>query len=209
MPCAASPPSTFCQEKVVTSSLSQGRSMAKAAEVASQMVRPSRSAAIQSPFGTFTPQVVPFHRKTMSRSLAVLQVGQLAVGRLVHVGLELELLDRVGDPVLAESFPRRRCRLARAQQRPHRHFHGAGVGGRHDADAIIGGNAQQLPGALDRVLELGLAGLGAVGASHQRAFEGFRGPAGALGAGSGRKKRPRGTHSRIDSLQSCRSFLPE
>src|ERR1700761_5060203 len=66
MPCAASPPSTFCQEKVVASSLSQGRSMAKAALVASQMVRPSRSAAIQSPLGTFTPLVVPFHTNTVS-----------------------------------------------------------------------------------------------------------------------------------------------
>ncbi len=68
MPCCASPPSTFCQEKVATSSLSQGSSMAKAAEVASQMVRPSRSAAIQSPSGTRTPEVVPFQEKTTSRS---------------------------------------------------------------------------------------------------------------------------------------------
>ena len=81
MPCAASPPSTFCQEKVVTSSLSQGRSMAKAALVASQMVRPSRSAGIQSPFGTFTPLVVPFHTKhRVMRSLYWLQVGKLAIG---------------------------------------------------------------------------------------------------------------------------------
>ncbi len=48
MPCAASPPSAFCQEKVTTSSLAKSRFWAKAAEVASQMVRPSRSAAIQS-----------------------------------------------------------------------------------------------------------------------------------------------------------------
>ena len=50
-PWPPSPPIAFCQEKVVTSSLSQGRSCAKAAEVASQRVRPARSAAIQSPFG--------------------------------------------------------------------------------------------------------------------------------------------------------------
>ena len=66
MPCAASPPITFCQEKVTTSSLSQGSGCAKAAEVASQIVSPSRSAAIQSPFGTFTPAAVPFQVKTTS-----------------------------------------------------------------------------------------------------------------------------------------------
>ena len=38
MPCAASPPSAFCQEKVTTSSLAKSRFCAKAAEVASQMV---------------------------------------------------------------------------------------------------------------------------------------------------------------------------
>ena len=71
MPCAASPPSTFCQEKVTTSSLAQSRRWAKAAEVASQMVSPSRSAAIQSAFGTRTPEVVPFQVKTTSRVLGV------------------------------------------------------------------------------------------------------------------------------------------
>lgn len=52
IPCPPSPPSTFCQEKVVTSSFGQGKSMANAAEVASQIVRPVRSSAIQSAFGT-------------------------------------------------------------------------------------------------------------------------------------------------------------
>ncbi len=66
MPCAASPPSAFCQEKVATSSFGQSSLCAKAAEVASQMVRPSRSAAIQSPFGTRTPEVVPFQVNTTS-----------------------------------------------------------------------------------------------------------------------------------------------
>ena len=67
MPCAASPPSAFCQEKVTTSSLSKGSAWAKAADVASQIVRPARSAGIQSPFGTRTPEVVPFQVKTTSR----------------------------------------------------------------------------------------------------------------------------------------------
>jgi hypothetical protein len=68
MPCAASPPSAFCHDQVTTSSLSHGSRIANAAEVASQIVRPRRSAAIQSPFGTRTPAVVPFHTKTVSRS---------------------------------------------------------------------------------------------------------------------------------------------
>ena len=42
--------------------------MAKTAEVASQMARPSRSSAIQSASGTRTPEVVPFQVKTTSRS---------------------------------------------------------------------------------------------------------------------------------------------
>ena len=67
MPWAASPPSTFCQEKVTTSSFGQSSACAKAAEVASQIARPSRSAAIHSASGTRTPDVVPFQVKTTSR----------------------------------------------------------------------------------------------------------------------------------------------
>ena len=66
MPCAASPPSAFCQEKVTTSSFGQSSGWANAAEVASQIVSPVRSAAIQSALGTRTPDVVPFQVKTMS-----------------------------------------------------------------------------------------------------------------------------------------------
>jgi hypothetical protein len=55
MPCCASPPNTFCQEKVATSSLVQSMSCANIAEVASQMVRPLRSPAIQSPPGRELP----------------------------------------------------------------------------------------------------------------------------------------------------------
>ena len=48
--------------------MSQGRCCAKAAEVASQIVRPLRSAGIASPFGKRTPDVVPFQVKTTSWS---------------------------------------------------------------------------------------------------------------------------------------------
>ena len=66
IPCWASPPNTFCQEKVVTSSLLHGRSIASTADVASHKVKPDLFSSIQSPFGTFTPAVVPFHVKTTS-----------------------------------------------------------------------------------------------------------------------------------------------
>ncbi len=51
---------------MTTSSLSHGMSMAKTADVASHSTRPLRSALIQSPFGTRTPEVVPFQVKTTS-----------------------------------------------------------------------------------------------------------------------------------------------
>jgi hypothetical protein len=51
---------------VTTSSLSNGSGMAKAAEVESAIIRPSRSSRIQSPSGTRTPEVVPFQVKMTS-----------------------------------------------------------------------------------------------------------------------------------------------
>jgi hypothetical protein len=66
IPCPASPPKTFCQDQVTTSSLSHGRRMAKTAEVASHSTSPSRFAGIQSPCGMRTPEVVPFQVSTTS-----------------------------------------------------------------------------------------------------------------------------------------------
>ena len=68
MPCAPSPPRTFCQLYVTTSHFSNSTGCEKTADVASASVRPRRSAAIQSAFGTRTPLVVPFHVKRMSWS---------------------------------------------------------------------------------------------------------------------------------------------
>ena len=72
MPCAASPPSTFCQEKVATSTFGQSIGCARMAEVASAKVRPPRLPAIQSLLGTRTPEVVPFQVKSTSRSKSTL-----------------------------------------------------------------------------------------------------------------------------------------
>ena len=104
MPCAASPPSTFCQEKVTTSSFGQSSACAKQADVASQMERPLRSAAIQLQFGTRTPEVVPFQVNTTSEAGSTPgKIGYLAVARLEQSQLlELELLGDVAHPALAE-----------------------------------------------------------------------------------------------------------
>ena len=48
--------------------MDQSMSMANTALVASLKVSPVRSAEIQSAPGTHTPEVVPFHVKTMSWS---------------------------------------------------------------------------------------------------------------------------------------------
>ena len=191
MPWAASPPSTFCHEKVATSSLSQSSGCANAAEVASQMVSPARSAAIKSPFGTRTPDVVPFQVKTTSLDQSTLaKIGQFAVAGLEHGRvLELQLLDDVVDPAFAEGFPRQHRDRPSPEQRPQRQFDGAGVGRRHDADPMTGGDLQHLAGEVDGALELGLADAGAVRTSERRVGERLKAPARTLGAGAGRKMR--------------------
>ena len=119
IPCAASPPRTFCQEKVTTSSFGQSSSCAKAAEVASQIVRPLRSAAIQSPFGTRTPEVVPFQVKMTSWSKLTWRgpaIRRRALER-AHV-LELELLaTSVAQPCQSFPTPEHRRRAGREATR--------------------------------------------------------------------------------------------
>ena len=114
MPCAASPPSAFCQEKVTTSSLAQSSFCANAAEVASQMVRPSRSAVIQSAFGHAHARggAVPGEDDVGGR-IDLGEIGDFAIAG-VQLGdvLELQLLDDVGDPAFAEGFPGERGRRA-------------------------------------------------------------------------------------------------
>ena len=161
MPCAPSPPSTFCQEKVTTSSFWKSSFWAKAAEVASQIVRPCRSAGMKPASGTRTPEVVPFQVKTTSRR----KVDGREIGQFAVIGLDapdirqLQLLDHIGDPAGAERFPGDHVDAAGAKQRPQRHLDRAGVGRRHDADAVVGGNLQHLAGQVDRLFELRLADL--------------------------------------------------
>jgi hypothetical protein len=128
--------------------------------------------------GTFTPDVV--------RPVDLLQVGDLPVRRLHHAGvLELELLDHVGDPALAEAFPGQHVDRPGAQQRPQSHLDGTGIGRRHDADAIVGGNAQERARSIDRLDDLLLGRLGSVRPPDGGIFEKFGRPARTLGAGSG------------------------
>ena len=53
MPWAASPPSTFCHDQVTTSSFAQSSSIAKTAEVASQIASPARW--LRDPLGVGDP----------------------------------------------------------------------------------------------------------------------------------------------------------
>ena len=155
----ASPPSTFCQDQVTTSSFAQGRSMAKTAEVASQMVSPSWASGIQSPSGTRTPEVVPFQVKTTSRSESTWRRDRAARRRAPRAAdvRELQLLGDVGDPALAEGLPGQHIDAARAQQRPQRHLDRAGIGAGDDAEPVVGGHAEDRPAAVDRLGQLRLA----------------------------------------------------
>ena len=87
------------------------------------------------------------------------QVGQFAVGRGDNGGVELELLGSIGDPAFAEAFPGDGRNRTGAEHRPHRQFIGAGIAGRHDADAVRVGDAEQLAGKIDGVLQARLAEL--------------------------------------------------
>ena len=114
------------------------------------------------------------------------EVGDVAIAGGDDAGvLQLELLDHIRDPALAEAFPGEHVDAPRAEQRPHGHFDRAGVGGGHDADEIVGGDLQDFAGEIDGQLQLHLADLGAVGAAKGRIREVLEAVSGALGAGAG------------------------
>ena len=176
----------------------QSSGCAKAADVASQIDSPVRSAAIQSALGTRTPDVVPFQVKTMSLAGSIAgEIGQFAIGGAPHGDVfELQLLGDVADPAFAEGFPGQHGHRLRPEQRPERHFDRAGVGGRHDADAVIRRHLQHFAGQIDGALELGLARFRAVRAAKNGGVEILGVPAGALGARAGRKMRHSRPHGR-------------
>ena len=110
-------------------------------EVASQMVRPCRSAAIQSAFGTRARRCgsVP-GKDDIAREVDLAKIGQLTVSGLhdAHVA-ELQLLDDIDHPILAEGLPGQDVHTARTEQRPQRHLHRAGIRARNDGHEIIVG----------------------------------------------------------------------
>ena len=174
---------------MTTSSLAKSRSCAKRGRggVADrQALAVSRD---EIGIGTRTPEVVPFQVKTTSRSKSTVdEIGKLAVIGIELADIrELQLLDDIGDPAGAEAFPGDHVDAARAEQRPERHFDGAGVGGRHDADAVIGRHFENFTGKVDGLLELALADLRAVRAAEGRVGERIERPTGALRAGARRK----------------------
>lgn len=134
----------------------------------------------------------------------LLQVRQFAIGGVEGADIrKLELLDDIGDPAGAEALPTDHVDAAGAQQRPERHLDGAGIGGRHDADAVIGGDLQHLARQVDRSFQLVLADLGAVRAAERGVGEVLEGPAGALGARAGREVRHARTRVRNGIRHRC------
>jgi hypothetical protein len=147
----------------VTSSLSQGRSCAKArrGRVADRQARAVGRDRIAVRHAHAAGRAVP-GEDHVGVEIDRRKIDDLAVLGVFTVGVELQLLDHVGDPARAEAFPGQHRRAARAQHRPHRHLDGAGVRGRHDADPVVRGHAEDVARRLDRGLQLGLADGGAV-----------------------------------------------
>ena len=176
MPCAASPPSTFCQDQVTTSSLSHGSSIANTAEVASQIARPCA-------VGRDPVAIGHAHARggAVPREDHVVRPVDRAADRAARrsrpqdVRRQLQFLRDVAGPFAAEAFPRQHVDAARAEQRPQRHLDRAGIGGRHDAEAIVGGNAEHIAAELDDFGELGLAGGRSMRSSEHGVMRGFRG----------------------------------
>ena len=125
------------------------------------------------------------------------EVRQFAVRRIQDFGGKLQLLNDVRHPILAEALEGEKLHGLGAEHRPQGHFDGAGVGTGHDADQEIVGNLQHLAGAVDRLLQAGLARLRTVRAAEDRVLEILGIPSGALCARAGRKLRARRTHCRL------------
>jgi len=87
--------------------------------------------------------------------------------------IELQLVHRIGDPVLAETFPGKYIDGALAEHGPHAHFDSAGIGSRHDGDPVIFRQAENILGAFNRLLQLGFCSGRPVRASERCRFQFF------------------------------------
>src|SRR3546814_2598620 len=88
------------------------------------------------------------------------------------------------------------------EQRPQRHLDGAGVGGRHDAEAVIRGNPENRARPVDDGGELGFSDLGAVGPPEGGVGENSGGPSGSL-----RTRRSEEHTSELQSLMRISSAV--
>ncbi len=116
------------------------------------------------------------------------QVRQLAIGRRQHPRIwQFQVLDDVGGPAFAEAFKGKDIDTAGTEQRPERHFDGAGVGGRDDPETPIRGNAEDGLGQIDDLGQSSFRLRCAVAATEKRACQRVQRKAGPLGAGTGRE----------------------
>ena len=93
---------------------------------------------------------------------------------------KLQLLHRVGHPLLTEAFPGKHIDRTGAQHGPQRHFHGTRVRRGYDRNLVFDRDAQQRSRAVDRLFELGFPGFGTVRTAEQRTLEGLQTPAWTL-----------------------------
>ena len=140
MPCAPSPPSTFCQDQVTTSSLPRVSSMREYGR---------GRVADGEAFAVSRDPVAVGHAHAGGRAVpgedhVAVEVDLAQVGQLAVVGAS-KMRDVLQLELLATSVAQPEPKLSQAtmstprspEQRPHRHFDRAGVGGGHDADAVI------------------------------------------------------------------------
>ncbi len=186
MPCAPSPPRTFCQEKVTTSSLCEikllreggrggvadGQALAVGRDPVAVRHAHARRGAVPG-------------EDHVAVEVDLGQVRQIAVAslELADIG-ELQLLDHIGDPAGAEAFPGNHVDAALAEQRPQRHLDSTCIRRRHDADAVACRDLKDFARQLDRLFELCLADLGAMGAAERGIPQRLDRPAGTFCAGT-------------------------
>ena len=118
------------------------------------------------------------------------QIGQFAVARHDRArALEPQLLERIDDPFLPKGFPSEDFDAHGAEQGPHRHFHGARIGARHDRDAIVVRHLKNFTREINRLLQLGLAGHRTMRPAGKSALESLKRPARPLCTRARRKTR--------------------
>ena len=131
------------------------------------------------------------------------KVHDLAILGGFHLRVELELLDRIGHPARTKALPGEHFHRPRAQQRPHRHLHRAGIRRGHDANPIVVRDAENLARAVDGRLEPRLAHGGAMRAPERRVGQHIYIVFGELGAGARGKTRIFRPRDRLFNSHFC------